>query len=56
LNEHFDEGEVIFQSTCPIDINETPHSLAQKIHQLEHAHYPRVIEQFIQEKIQASES
>jgi formyltetrahydrofolate-dependent phosphoribosylglycinamide formyltransferase len=56
VNEHFDEGEVIFQSSCPIEANETPHSLAQKIHQLEHAHYPRVIEQFVQEKIKASES
>lgn len=56
VNEHFDEGEVIFQATCPIDANETPHSLAQKIHQLEHAHFSRVIEQFIQKNTKASQS
>ncbi len=49
VNEHFDEGKVIFQSSCPIEPNETPHSLAQKVHQLEHAHYPRVIETFVVE-------
>lgn len=56
VNEHFDEGEVIFQATCPIEANETPHSLAQKIHQLEHAHFSRVIEQFIQKNTKASQS
>ena len=52
VNEHFDEGKVIFQSSCPIEPNETPHSLAQKVHQLEHAHYPRVIETFVIENSQ----
>ena len=54
VNEHFDEGKVIFQSSCPIEPNETPHSLAQKVHQLEHAHYPRVIETFVVENSQPS--
>jgi phosphoribosylglycinamide formyltransferase-1 len=52
VNEHFDEGKVIFQSSCPIEPNETPHSLAQKVHQLEHANYPRVIETFVIENSQ----
>ncbi len=47
VNEHFDEGEVIFQAACVIAENETPESLAEKIHQLEHTHYPLVVEQTI---------
>jgi formyltetrahydrofolate-dependent phosphoribosylglycinamide formyltransferase len=43
VNEHFDEGEHIFQAKCVIDENDTPESLAQKIHALEHAHFPETI-------------
>ncbi len=47
VNEHFDEGEPIFQARCPIEEGETADSLAKKIHQLEHAHFPRIIEQLL---------
>jgi phosphoribosylglycinamide formyltransferase-1 len=47
VNERFDEGEVIFQAKCPVDANDTPDTLAQKIHALEHEHYPRVIEKIV---------
>ena len=43
VNEHFDEGKPIFQASCPIEPDETPESLAQKIHMLEHRHFPEVI-------------
>lgn len=43
VDELYDHGEVIFQATCNVDENDTPGSLAQKIHALEHAHYPAVI-------------
>ena len=43
VNEHFDEGKPIFQASCPIEPDETPQSLAQKIHVLEHRHFPEVI-------------
>jgi formyltetrahydrofolate-dependent phosphoribosylglycinamide formyltransferase len=43
----YDNGDIIFQATCAIEPGDTPASLAQKIHQLEHAHYPRIIEQVI---------
>lgn len=48
VNEHFDEGEIIFQKKCLIDSNETASSLAEKIHQLEHVYYPAVIEKVIE--------
>lgn len=48
VDELYDHGNIIFQATCPIDEHETAESLAQKIHQLEHKHYPVVIEEVLQ--------
>lgn len=47
VNEVYDEGEILFQATCSIAADETPDSLAAKVHQLEHKHYPEVIERYI---------
>ncbi len=47
VNEHFDEGKTIFQATCKVTKDDTPDSLAAKIHQLEHLHYPRVVEETV---------
>jgi formyltetrahydrofolate-dependent phosphoribosylglycinamide formyltransferase len=47
VNEHFDEGEHIFQATCQIEEADTPETLAQKIHALEHAHFPIVVERLL---------
>lgn len=43
VNEHFDEGEHIFQASCAIEAHDTPESLAQKVHQLEHRHFPEEV-------------
>ncbi|MEP6726592.1 MAG: phosphoribosylglycinamide formyltransferase [Bacteroidota bacterium] len=48
VDEWYDHGNVIFQATCTIDKNDTPASLAQKIHVLEHTNYPAVIERTVQ--------
>ncbi len=47
VNPKYDEGNIIFQATCPVKENETPESLAQKVHQLEYEYYPKIIEQLI---------
>lgn len=47
VNEKFDEGEIIFQAACDIEPNDTPATLAQKIHGLEQEHFPRVIEEVL---------
>ena len=44
VNEHYDEGEHLFQATCPVLADDTPEHLAERIHSLEHQHYPRVVE------------
>jgi phosphoribosylglycinamide formyltransferase-1 len=47
VNEHYDEGKVLFQSTCRVDETDTPEQIAQKVHALEYAYYPGVIEEWI---------
>ena len=48
VDEHYDNGAIIFQTTCPVEINETPETLANKVHTLEHEHYPRVVHECLQ--------
>ena len=48
VNEKYDEGKMISQHTCTLSENETAESLAKKIHELEHAHFPKVIEGLLQ--------
>ena len=48
VDEWYDHGSIIFQASCPVLETDTPASLAQKIHALEHTHYPAVIEKTIQ--------
>jgi phosphoribosylglycinamide formyltransferase-1 len=43
VNEHYDEGEVIFQATCSIETTDSANDLAAKIHELEYEHFPKVI-------------
>ncbi|MCF3110381.1 phosphoribosylglycinamide formyltransferase [Niabella sp. CC-SYL272] len=47
VDEHYDHGATIFQTTCPISASDTPESLAQKIHFLEHQHFAPVVEQLV---------
>mgnify|MGYP001483837715 CR=1 FL=1 len=45
VNERFDEGRVLHQERCPVLPGDTVRSLAQRIHALEHEHFPVVVEQ-----------
>lgn len=49
VNEKYDEGNIIFQAKCPVAENETPESLAKKIHALEYEHFPRVVREVLME-------
>ena len=49
VNEHYDEGAIILQARCEVLPDDTPESLAERIHHLEHRHYPQVIEELIKE-------
>ncbi len=48
VDELYDHGEIIFQATCEVAPHDTPETLAQKIHLLEHANYPGVIAGIVQ--------
>ena len=47
INEHYDEGAIIFQASCPVLPSDTPEEVASKVHALEYAHYPHVIESLL---------
>ncbi len=44
VNEQYDEGQIIFQATCPVLPTDTPDDIAHKVQALEHTHYPRIVE------------
>jgi len=47
VNEHYDEGAIIFQAICLVSPTDTPEDVAQKVQMLEHQHYPEVIAQIL---------
>lgn len=47
VNERYDEGEHLFQASCPVLPDDTAGTLAQRIHDLEHIHYPRIVEALV---------
>ena len=47
VDEHYDNGDIIFQTACPVLDSDTPEKLAKRIHRLEHLHYPRVVEEIL---------
>lgn len=49
VNEKYDDGQIIFQSSVNVDSTDTADTLASKIHELEYTHFPVVIEQIIQQ-------
>ena len=49
VNEHYDEGAIIFQAKCAVNNTDTPSDVAAKIHQLEMTHFPEVVQQILSE-------
>jgi phosphoribosylglycinamide formyltransferase-1 len=49
VNEHYDEGNIIFQAKCLINEQDTAEEVAKKVHELEYQYYPRVIEMILKE-------
>jgi len=47
VDEHYDEGDIIFQAKIILEGSESPEEIAQKVHTLEHEHFPKVIEKLI---------
>ena len=47
INEHYDEGEFIFQQKVTIEDCASADEIAAKIHELELKHFPKIIEKLI---------
>jgi phosphoribosylglycinamide formyltransferase-1 len=47
VNEHYDEGGIIFQKNVALSGDETPEEVAGKIHELEQKYFPEVIERLL---------
>ena len=47
VDEHYDHGKTVFQAKTEVLSTDTAEILAQKIHELEHLHYPRVIGEWL---------
>ena len=47
VDEHYDNGNIIFQAKCPVYETDSPASLEQRIRKLEHEYYPRVVEEVV---------
>ena len=47
VDAHYDEGDIIFQAKCAVDPSDTPTTVADKIHVLEHQHFAPTIEKIL---------
>ena len=48
VNEEYDSGKPLFQTTCPVLENDTPESLATRVHSLEYKYYPKIVREYIE--------
>jgi phosphoribosylglycinamide formyltransferase-1 len=46
VNSSYDEGKIIFQTTCALNKEDMPDDIALKVHALEYAYYPKIIESY----------
>ncbi len=47
VNENYDEGAIIFQAKTALNSDDTPDTIASKVHELEYEHFPKVIEKLL---------
>ena len=47
INDRYDEGQIIFQVSCPVLCSDTPEDVAAKVHALEYKHFPEVIDKLL---------
>jgi phosphoribosylglycinamide formyltransferase-1 len=47
VNEHYDEGNIIFQRSVALTGNETCEEVAEKVHLLEQQYFPQIIEELL---------
>ncbi len=50
VNEHYDDGDIVFQAKCPVAMEDSPEDIARNVLALEHRYFPEIIEQVILEQ------
>ncbi len=50
VDEQMDHGKILFQAKCPVNPEDTPETLAAKIHVLEQANFPQAVERYITDR------
>lgn len=48
IDADYDRGTTVFQAKCPVTKEDTAETLANKVHQLEYAYYPEIIDKYLQ--------
>ncbi|MEG2101567.1 phosphoribosylglycinamide formyltransferase [Flavobacterium sp. FlaQc-28] len=49
VNENYDEGAIIFQANVALTEEDTPETVAEKIHELEQKHFPEIIQTVLED-------
>ena len=49
VNENYDEGAIIFQANVALTDEDTPETVAEKIHELEQKHFPEIIQKILED-------
>ena len=47
VNENYDEGAIIYHAKTPISNADTITQIAEKVHELEYEHFPKVLEKLL---------
>ena len=47
VNKEYDKGEHLLQMKCPVFPDDTPETLAARIHELEYKYFPQAIEDYL---------
>ncbi|PZP41808.1 MAG: phosphoribosylglycinamide formyltransferase [Pseudopedobacter saltans] len=47
VDEIYDNGKILFQARCQVIDSDTAETVAQKVHQLEYAHFPEQVEKWM---------
>ena len=50
VDEEVDSGDIILQKSCPVEVNDTPDTLKEKVQTIEKKWYPEVIRQLAKNK------
>lgn len=47
VNEEYDKGKILFQAHCAISSTDSPAEVAKKVQELEHEHFPKILEEVL---------